>query len=165
MTRIFLFASMTLGLAALALGWTMAGYWPEGLGLLALLPLGLFLVRRKFRPTLALLLSITVLAAALGLWVGVSLSLALTAVVCLLAAWDLDGFSRRLVSAAAEDNPERIERHHLMLVNLVLLLGVSINLVSQSIHRVLGFEWAFLLAILTFYGIGALVNGMRRVEE
>src|SRR5450759_3422958 len=103
MTKYFLYGSLILGLSALAVGWTIAGYWLVGLAVSILVPLSLFLVNRKFRPTLGLALTLTVLAAATGLWARVNLSLALTAVVCVLAAWDLDGFSRRLAFACVED--------------------------------------------------------------
>ena len=161
MTKNFVYASQALGLVCLALGWIMAGYWLLGLAVLCLVPLSLFLIKRKFQPTTALVLTFSVLSASIGLWMGLGLSLALLAVVCALGAWDLDGFSRRLVFASAEDDPQRLERQHLMQVNLALLLGVGIDLVSQSIRYAFGFEWALTLAILAFYGIGALINAMR----
>jgi hypothetical protein len=164
MTKIFIYASLTVGLACLALDWIMAGYWVVGLLGLGLVPVSLFLVKRKFQPITGLVLTFSVLAAAIGLWMGLGLSLALVSVVSVLAAWDLEGFSQRLAFASEEDDPQRIERRHLMQVNLVLLLGMGIDLVSQSIHYAFGFEWALTLAILAFYGIGALINGMKTDE-
>ena len=161
MTKNFVYVSLALALVCQALGWIIAGYWPMGLIVLCLVPLSLFLLERKFRPITALVLMVSVLTAAIGLWLGIGLSLALLAVVCALAAWDLDGFSRRLVFASAEDDPPRLERQHLMQVSLALLLGIGIDLASQSIRYAFGFEWALTLAILAFCGIGALVNGMR----
>ena len=162
MTKIFFYASLTVGLACLALDWILAGYWLVGLVELGLLPISLFLVKRKFQAITGLALTFSVLTAAVGLWMGLGLSLALVSVVSVLAAWDLEGFSQRLVFASEEDDPQRLERRHLMQVNLVLLLGVAADLLSQSIHYAFGFEWALTLAILAFYGIGALINGMRR---
>ncbi len=161
MTKNFLVASLTLGLFCLAAGWVSAGVGWMGVAVLGLLLLSLFLLRRNFRPTLALVLTMTVLSAAIGLWVRVNLSLALVAVICVLAAWDLDGFAQRLVFAGPEDNPQQLEQEHITRLNLVVLLGVGLNLLSQTIRYKFGFEWALLLAILAFYGIGTLVNAMR----
>jgi hypothetical protein len=130
--------------------------------LLVLIPLFIYLLKRKFSPAMGLALALTVIAAAAGLWSGVSLSYALMALIGVLAAWDLDGFERRLAFAAQEDDPRRLERKHLMWLNLALLVGVSIDLLSQTIHSKFGFEWAFMLAILAFYGAGALVSGLGR---
>ena len=164
MIKIFIYAFLMLALVSLAAGWILAGYWSMGLAFLGAAPLSLFLVIRKFRPTLSLLLAITVIGAAFGLWARIELFFALTAVLCILAAWDLDDFSSRLVFASAEDNPRQIEGGHLLQVILVLLLGLSISLLSHFIHHVFSFEWALLLAILAFYGISVLVNGMRSAE-
>jgi hypothetical protein len=164
MTKIFLYTSLTMGLSALAVGWITAGNWPVGLALLILIPISLFLSSRKFRATLSVVLSLTVLAAAAGLWAHVGLWLAWTAVVCILFAWDLDGFSRRLACASAEDNPLLIERRHLLQLSLALLLGMGIIFFAHSIRYVFAFEWAVGLAILAFVGIGALLNGMRNAQ-
>jgi hypothetical protein len=161
MTKIFIYASLTMGLTCLAIGWMLAGHGWFGLAVLCLLPLSLFLVNRKFQAMTGLVLTFCVLAGAIGLWMGLGLSMALLAVVFALGAWDLDGFSRRLAFASAEDDPQRLERQHLMQVNLVLLLGVGIDLASQSIRYSFGFEWALTLAILAFYGIGTLINAMK----
>ena len=160
MTKIFIYGSLVLGLSCMAAGWARAGYWSLGLFFLILIPVSLYLFFRGFRPITGLVLAFTVLTAAVGLWARIELSLALTAVVCILAAWDLSGFSSRLAYASPEDDPERLERRHLAQVNLVLFIGVGLNLVTQIFRYSFGFEWTFLLAILTFYGIGALISGM-----
>ena len=161
MTKMFCWAALVLGLGCLAYGWFGAGYGWVGLVVLALLPFSLAPLTRKFQARFGLVLSISVLAAAIGLWVQISLALALTAVVCVLAAWDLDYFSRRLAFAAPEDDPQALERRHLTRVSLALLLGLGLNLLSMSIRFQFGFEWILLLAILAFFGIGALFNAMR----
>jgi hypothetical protein len=164
-TRFFVYGLLTLGLLSLAADWTLPGYWFVGLILLILTPLNLFLVKRKFIPTLSLVLVLTVLLAAVGLWCGIDLSLALLAVFCALAAWDLDSFSRRLSFASAEDNPASIERRHLLRLGLVLLLGAGLSYLSLSIHFESSFERAVVLVIFAFTGIGALVNWLRNRES
>ena len=165
MTRFFVYGLLTLGLLSLVAGWTMAGYRPVGLILLILTPLSLFLVKRKYVPTLSLALALIVLLAAFGLLCDIDLSLALLAVFCALAAWDLDSFSRRLSFASAEDNPTFIERRHLLEVSLVLLFAVGVSSLSLSIRFESGFERAAVLAIFAFSGIGGLVNWLRLRES
>jgi hypothetical protein len=165
MTRVFVYGLLTLGLLGLAADWTRAGYWPVDLILLLLTPLSLYLVKRKFVPTLSLTLVLTVLLAAFGLWGKLDLSLALLAVFCALAAWDLDSFSRRLALASAEDRPAWIERQHLLRLCLVLLLAVSISYLALTIRYESNFERAVILVILTFGGIGVLVGWLRRKES
>jgi hypothetical protein len=164
-TRFLVYGLLTLGLLALAAAWTMAGYWPVGLSLLILTPLSLYLVKRKYLPALSLALVLVVLAAAIGLWRKLDLSLALLAVFCTLAAWDLDSFSRRLSFASAEDNPTLLERQHLLRLSLILLLAAGISYLSISIHVESSFEWSAILVIATFTGIGALVSWLRHRES
>jgi len=165
MTKICMVATLSIGLACLALGWVLDGELVFGLALLLLIPPSLALVYRKYQPAMGIILALTVLLAGIGLWAGVSFSLALLAIVCVLAAWDLDGFSRRLVFASAEDHPWRLERLHLMQVGLTMLVAVAVIQVSLIIRFAHGFEWALGLAVLAFYGIGALINAMRKLER
>jgi len=164
-TRFLVSGLLTFGLLALAVDWLLAGYWPVGLLLLALTPLGLFLVKRKFIPTLSLFLALTVLLAAFGLWRKLELSLALFSVFCALAAWDLDGFSRRLALASAADQPALLERRHLLGISLVLLVAVGVSYLPFLLRFESNFEWAILLVVLTFGGIGALVHWLRNRES
>jgi hypothetical protein len=164
-TRFFTYGLLVLGLLSLAAGWTMAGYWSIGLVLLILTPLNLFLVIRKFVPALSLFFALTVLMAAFGLWRKIDLSLALLAVFCALAAWDLDSFSRRLSFASTDDHPASIERRHLLWVSLILLLAVGVSYLALTIRYESNFERAVILVIVTFGGIGALVGWLRRRES
>lgn len=164
MTKALVYGLLTVGLLSLAADWTLVGYWQVGLVLLVLTPLGLYLIKRKYIPTLGLFLALTVLTAAFGLWSQIDLSLALLAVFCTLAAWDLDNFSRRLAYASAEDDPAALERQHLLWIGLVLLLAAGLSFLSPSIHFQSNFERAVLLVVVMFAGIGALVSWLRRRE-
>lgn len=163
MTRIFAF--LFFGFLALALGWTLAGFWPVGLILLILTPLSLYLVKRKVQSALSLALALIVLTAAVGLWRGLNLSLALMAILSALAAWDLDGFSHRLALVPAEDHPNLVERQHWFWLALVLFLGAGFSFLAQSLRFEASFERAALLALLTFGGLGALLNWLKNRES
>jgi hypothetical protein len=165
MTGFFVYGLIGIGFAALAYGWTMTSYWPVSIFLLILASLFLYLVKRKFSPALSIALTLGTIFAAIGISLGMSFPLALTGLLTLLAAWDLDSFSRRLAFAAADDDSALIERQHLLRVGLVLLLGVGFSLASLNIRLKFNFELALGLILLTFLGLGALVNWLRSIEH
>lgn len=158
LTTPFLIASLILGQSALAFGWFLAGYWPAGALIAACIPLSLFLLGRKFKATSAIVLGVTVILAALGLWRQMNPLLALGAMICALAAWDLHAFSQRLMFASSEDNLADIEQQHLLRLGMTLLAGMLVNLLTQAFHQKLGFEAIAILAILAFFGIGILIT-------
>ena len=164
MTKAFTLVSLVLSLACLSVGWGMVGFWPVSLACLVLLLIGLLPVSQKLQFFPDLLLVFTVLGAALGLLLHVGFSLALTAVISGLAAWDLQHFTRQLAFASDEDNPGLIERGHFRRIGLVLLGGVGIIFLSRSISFGFGFDWTLLLAILAFFGLSALVYGLSSEE-
>ncbi len=165
LTKPFFTFLLTVGLVALSAGWTLAGYWQLGLPLLLLLPVSLFLRYHKFQPTMGLLLILVVVLAGVGVWARLDLPWMLAAVMCSLAAWDLDEFSHSLVKVPEQDNPRQIELDHLKRLGAVLFMGLLISLVSQFIQLKSAFEWAIVLAMLAFVGIGTLVTGMRSRDE
>ena len=165
MTRLFIYALIGIGFAALAYGWMLTSYWPVSIFLLILATLLLYLVKRKFSPTLSLAISLGTIFAAIGVSLGMPFPLALTGLLTLLAAWDLDSFSKRLAFAAVDDDPKLIERQHLLRVGMVLLLGIGGSLISLNIRLKFNFELALGLVLLTFLGLGALVNWLRGIEH
>lgn len=164
MSRNLVFAFLIFGFLSLAAGWTLAGFWPMSLVLLLLLPLSLYSIQRKFSPTLSLALAFLVLAAAVGLWRGLNLFLALTVVFSALAAWDLEAFSGRLAAVPPQDQPEQVERRHLLGLGLVFLLALALAGLAQVIRFKTSFESATLLALLAFGGLAALVNWLKNRE-
>ncbi len=166
MTKFLLVSFLMMGVMLLTAGWLLLpGIWPVGWLLVLLLPVGLFLLKRKFPATMNLALVLLCGAAALGLWKGMNLALAFAGMLCVFAAWDLDSFSHRLAFASVEDGPFLIERQHLLRLSLILGLGVVISLASFFIRFSFRFEWVVVLAVLTFLGIGALVNWLRTKED
>ena len=156
-----LMASLVIGMLLLGQGWLMTEYAWVGFGLFALTPVALVLVMRRVRAAAGVVLGLAVVLAGIGLWTGVALWRALPGLVCVLVAWDLDGFLQRLAFAAEEDNPREMERRHLLQMGLVVLGGLAVDLISENIRFAQGFEWALGLAVLAFVGIGALVLRIR----
>jgi hypothetical protein len=165
MLNFFVYILLVFAILFLSAGWALLGYWQAGLFLLLLIPVSLVLLKLKFLPICSLVLTLSVLLSALGLWRGFDISLALAGVLSALAAWDLEGFSHRLALVPAEDNPLLVERRHLLGLGLILLLGSAINFLSFSMQFVFSFEWAVVLVVATFIGIGALVNWLRNRES
>jgi hypothetical protein len=144
--------------------WVLLGYWQVSLFLAFLIPTSLVSFRLKFLPVPSLVLVLAVLLSALGLWCGFNISLALAGVLSSLAAWDLDNFSHHLALVPVEDNPLLVERRHLLGLSLILLLGFAIIFLSFSIRLVFSFEWAVILVVIVFIGIGSLVHWLRNKE-
>ncbi len=165
MTRYFIYGLLGLGFLALAAGWFLIGIWPVALALLLLAALILYLVKRNFTYLSALTFTLQTVAASVGLLRGIDLSLALLGFICALAAWDLDGFARRLAYAAPDDNLPYLERQHFLRVGLILLLGLAISYVTLNIRVGFSFDLAIGLVLLTFVGIGALIGWLRRAES
>jgi hypothetical protein len=165
MTRFLTLFFLVLGLGVLSLGWQLAGMWQTGLAMLAMIPPCAGLVWRKFRPAGGLVLFIGIMAAAVGLWHRIPLTTGVGGMICILAAWDLASFSRWLALAAPQDNPGRIERDHLGRLALVLVLGAGISLGTQLVHFSFNFEWAAVLAMISFAGTTVLFNWLKNRER
>jgi hypothetical protein len=165
MTKPLIPVLLSLSFLSVAIGWALIATWQVGLCVFLLLIPILILNKRKFSLTLNLALTLLIGLAAFGLWRGLNFPLAFAAVLCALAAWDLHGFAQRLAFASADDDMQRLERQHLLQLTGILSLGAGLSLLSQMIHVVFNFEWAIVLALITFAGIGALVNWLKNKEE
>lgn len=165
MSRLLVHGFLTAGCLALAFGWATTSYWPASLALLILTPLGLYLVKRKFTPTLGIFLALAVISAALGISLHMPLPYALTSLLCLLAAWDLDEFTRRLAFAAPEDTPASLQKQHLQQLSLLLLSGLGASLLTTNLHLKFNFELAIGLVLLIFASLLALLNWLRNLER
>jgi hypothetical protein len=164
MTNIFRNVFSILSFLFLSTAWVLQGTWWVGLGLILLLAVFQTLIRRKYTAALDLALVVVILTGAFGLWRGLNFPLVFAAVLCALAAWDLNSFSQRLAFAAAEDGKQQIERQHFLRLGLILGLGLGLSAISFLIQFKLSFEWAVVLTLITFTGIGALVSWLRNKE-
>lgn len=165
MTRFLVYGCTGIGLLTLAAGWATTEFWPVGIVLLLLTPLSLYLVKRKFTPALDIALTLGVISAALGISAGTTLPYALTGVLTLLAAWDLDGFSRRLAFAAPPDGPEAIQTRHWLWLGIMLLLGLGISLFVLNIRLQFNFELAVGLVVLVFASLAALLGWLSKLQR
>jgi len=134
-----------------------------GILLLILIPPSLVLIKRKFVPTLDIALALGVISAALGISFGMTLPYALVGVLTLLAAWDLDGFSRRLAFASPPDGPDAIQSRHLSWLVMILFLGLGISLFVLNIRLQFNFELAVGLVVLVFASLAALLGWLAKI--
>ncbi len=165
MARWLVYLLFGLGYAMLALGWALVLIWPFSLGLLCLAGLGLFAVKKKFHQALDLGFALGVMAAATGISLEMPFPYALGAVLSLLAAWDIDHFSRRLTLAASQDDPRAMLGRHLGQLGLVLLVGLAASLIVLEIRFQFNFELAIGLVLLVFASLAALINWLRKTER
>jgi len=165
MSRTLMLTLLAIAFASLAFGWQAVGMGAVSLCMLALMVPCMGLAWRKYPGAGGLAFTLATIGAAAGLWRGMPLAAGLGGVMCALAAWDLESFSRRLRLAAPQDLPGRIEGRHLALLAVILAVGAGISLGTQVIHFRFNFEWAAVLAVLSFAGITALVNWLRKREN
>jgi hypothetical protein len=135
-----------------------------GLAAFILLPLWLLAVKRKISYASAIGFATLIVLSALGVERMLSFLSALIGTLCGLIAWDLDHFSRRLESAAEEDDRVAIEWRHLFQLAIILFLGVGVAYLSLAVQVRLRFNLAVGMVLVTIGGIGALVNWLRKRE-
>jgi hypothetical protein len=101
-------------------------------------------------------------AAGIGAWLGLSPILMAFSVLGSLLAWDLADFSRRLHSAAPEDDLRKLENKHLVRLGILGTTGLPLSLVAMYLHLQISFGWMFLLALAVVLGMMQLVKRLRR---
>jgi|GEM_PF-5917251 len=124
MQKILRVFALFAGYAALA-----AGYWEMGdfrvakyLLLAALLWEGM--LRMRYLPSSSIGLGVALLAAAWGVWEGISPAWALAGVTSAFIAWDLTFYTPALPFHAPQENLGKLEFHHL--VKLAILAALSL---------------------------------------
>ncbi|MEJ2211473.1 MAG: hypothetical protein P8129_20885 [Anaerolineae bacterium] len=159
-----LWAVIVLAAASLAAAHALGGSWAwaaAGLGLGALWLLGLW---RNWAPTASLGLAAFTALAALNLWLDGRSSialLALLAVVAALCAWDLDGLARRLARYPFVGDRASLERRHLARLLAVAALGLLLGGAALAIQIRLTFLPALLLGLLALLGLSWAVLLLR----
>jgi hypothetical protein len=163
MTRLSLFTLIGAASAFLAWDWAAGGF-----ALVAVLIatgglLWILAETRGWRPAANLGFLLGALAAGAGEWYRLPPAPLLLALVLTLAAWDLADFSRRLASAAKEDDIPALERRHFARLGLVLALGAGLGWAALNLRSVrFKFEIAAVLALLGTWGLTQLILRLRK---
>jgi hypothetical protein len=150
------------GMLPLIAGYIQFNFFPGAIGCFLIGLLWLFSQRRRWVWVAPLGLSVFVIAAGLGVWIGLSPYLMAFSVMGSLFAWDLADFSRRLRGAAPDDDLRQLIKMHLLRLTILGIICMSLSLVALVIHFRLSFGWIFLLSLVAVLGMMQLVNRLRR---
>ena len=164
MTVILLITHIVLDTAALAWGYQSAGFSSISLGSLALGVLWLIATWRKKGWAAAVGLFATVVAAGLGVLVGVPPGWMLAATLFALIAWDLTRFRERLTLAFFEDDLAGLERRHLLRLSILAMTALLLSSIPMVITLKISFEWILLLAMVSAIGIAQIVRWIKSTK-
>jgi hypothetical protein len=150
------------GTLALVAGYYPTDLYPVAIGCFVIGLLWLLSQWQAWAWVAPLGLFVFVSAAGIGVWIRMSPTLMAFSVLASLLAWDLSDFSRRLRSAAPEDDLRKIKSKHLVRLAGLGAIGLALSLAALVMHLRFSFEWVFLLTIATVAGMMQLVNRLRR---
>ncbi len=155
--------SIILGTVSLSYGYSQAGLTNPARWLLILGIVWLLAHWRKLYWFSSVALFITLIGAAVGVWLQFPTIWMLLGALGGLLGWDLSDFARRLSYAARTDDVQGMERRHLERVGIVAGLGFGLALLSLYIRiNRLAFEVAVGLILLAALGLTRLVIGLRK---
>ena len=165
MTTLLLFTSLGVAAAALGLGYWLVGAW---LGTFVAVAAGLFQLFGKWRDwrwagSVAFILFAG--TAAMGVRLGAEASWMLLGVVAAIATWDLDHFYLRLEFAPSDEVARNLERHHLLRLLIVVVLGLALGAAALNIRASFGFGTAVVLGLLAILGLSRAVSFSRRESD
>lgn len=181
MTRFLCFACPILSVGFLAAGNFLIGFgWPAvGLLVIGILWIVGLALSWDWIPPLGLFAAFG--AAALGLFLDPSAGLRaslgvgpnallgtgdpgrpavllISGAIFALLAWDLAEFDFRLRLASPDDDTVGLERHHLLRLAILTLVGGGLSAFALTIHLKPSFEWMVILMFFTVWGIGRMVD-------
>lgn len=163
MTLLALLITIVVGTASLAWGYVQVGL-PQ-LARLILLFGGCWVVAvwRGWRWFSHLGLTLSFLAAALGLWfLNFPPGWMFAGAICGLLAWDLTYFRYRQRFAASDEERRVVERRHLLRVTVVAALGFALASLAMAVKLQFNFEWAVLLTVVAALGLIQIIAWFRR---
>jgi hypothetical protein len=158
---------ITIGLAAilLAMGYAVGGVWKVLPILLAVAALWWIGQRRHWNLVASVALLGFVVAAALGLWMGLPAGWMLAGVVAALSAWDLDHFARRLRRVERVEMQPALERLHLRRLTSVDSLGLLLAGMALVVQYKFSFDVALVLGLVAVLGLSQVVSYLRRESD
>jgi hypothetical protein len=157
--------SIVVGTAALVWGYSAAGLDSPARWLAAVGAAWLFALWQRAHWVGSLVLLVFVAAAAVGLWIGLPISLMTLGAVGGLLGWDMADFTRRLHLASATDDVRGMELRHMARVAIVSAIGLGIAGITALVRIKIPFELAVLLVLLAVIGLTRLVVWLQRGSE
>jgi hypothetical protein len=158
---------ITIGLAAivLAMGYVVGGVWKVSPILLATGALWWIGQKRHWNLFASVALVGFVVAAAVGLWMGLPAGWMLAGVVAALSAWDLDHFARRLRGVERVEMRSALEQLHLRRLASVDSLGLLLGGLALVVQYKFSFDVALFLGLVAVLGLSQMVNYLRRESD
>ena len=105
-----------------------------------------------------------VVAAGLGVMLGVTPAWMLAATLFGLIAWDLTRFRERLSLAYFEDDLIGMERRHLLRLSILVMAALLLSSIPMIINLRINFEWILLLSIVSALGIAQIVRWIKMTQ-
>jgi len=164
-SAITMIISILVGTATLAWGYSAAGLDASARWLLAAGAVWLFAQWRRVHWVGSLVLLVFVAAAAVGLWIGLPVSLMTLGAISGLLGWDMADFTRRLHFASTTDDVRGMELRHMARVAIVSALGLGIAGITAIVRVKIPFELAVILVLLAAIGLTRLVAWLQRGSE
>ena len=164
MILILMLIYIILDATALAWGYRAAGFSSVWFWSLLFGALWLIATWRKMKTAASIALFITVVAAGLGVLVGVSPTWMLAAILFGLIAWDLARFRKRLSLAYFEDDLAGLERRHLLRLSILSMATLVLLSVPMVVKLKTSFEWILLLAMVSTLGIAQIVRWTKSLK-
>ena len=155
---ILLVTSLVISNGCLTAGYIIAGFWPIIPVLLAIFLFWLYVRRRSAFWSASILLLASVLLAAIGITIGLSLILMLVACSAALISWDLIQFNHRMVESSLHAADALVEKYHIQSLAFAASAGLLLALIGSSINLNLPFAVIVLLALTT---VGGLIFGLQ----
>lgn len=164
MTRGAAFLSIVLCTGSLVYGLATNGLLAQSITTALLGVVWMVLTLRGITRFTGLAFLVFGLISVFAVWAGVSPWSALTGMIFSLLAWDLIAFSERLKGLLDHDDIRRMERAHFLRLGLIIGLGLMGIITARYIQIDLTLGSALILALLSIWGISALVYRLRSRE-
>jgi hypothetical protein len=158
-----LYLSISLSVALVTWGFFAYGFATQALGLV-IFGIAWIIGQIRWAWIASLGLSVVTLAAVLGIFYNLPISLMAGGALFAFIAWDLAEFHFRLKKAAKEDYIGAFEGRHFTRLGFILIAGFGVVLFSRFFRVRFNFEIAALLVLAGVWGISLLVGRLRRSE-
>jgi hypothetical protein len=163
LTIVAMVASIVVGTASLAYGYSQEGFAAPALWIVSLGFVWLLAYWRRVHWFSSAAFLLVIFAAAYGVWREFPSIWMILGALGGLLGWDLSDFARRLRYAAPTDDIQGMERRHLARAGIVALLGGGLAYLSLVFQlRRLAFEAAVGLILLAALGLTRLVMRLRK---
>lgn len=166
MTLFALLFSIVFGIGSLAFGYLLTGFAPFARWIAFFGVLWLIAVWQRWRWFAYLGIAFNLFAAAFGLWLlNFPPGWMFAGAIGGLLAFDLTDFWNRVRFIDADEERRGFERHHLIRISLLAILGMTLASVAMFIKLQFTFEWAIVLIVIVVLGLTQLIVWFRQIGK